>query len=152
MHWNMIFQNEKFQVDDIKGKAFTPYVTPSSRVGENFIHVTYEISFCGIDKLLKKEEETQSSWETKQTKKLVPTMTQEGQCRGWIDIDWSHMQHIWDFLPGCKDQECGSVVQYYFLFFEGKVKIIQDEFPYLTLDVLLDNKHICSDLKKFLVW
>ncbi len=53
---NMIFHNEKFQGDDIKGKALTPHGTPSSRIGENCIHVTYEIPFYGIDKLLKKEE------------------------------------------------------------------------------------------------
>ncbi len=51
---NLIFHNEKFQADDIEGKALTPYVTPSSREGENFIHITYEIPIYGIDKLLKK--------------------------------------------------------------------------------------------------
>ncbi len=51
---NMIFHNEKFQVSVIKWKALNPYVMPSSREGENFIHVTNEIPLCGMDKLLKK--------------------------------------------------------------------------------------------------
>ena len=51
---NMIFHNNKFQADDIEGKALTPYVTPSSKEGENFIHITYEIPIYGNDKLLKK--------------------------------------------------------------------------------------------------
>ncbi len=51
---NMIFHSDKYQDDDFKGEALTPYVMPSSRDGEIFIHVTYQISVYGIDKLLKK--------------------------------------------------------------------------------------------------
>ncbi len=40
---NIIFHNQKFQADDIEGKALTPYVTPSSRDGENIIHISYGI-------------------------------------------------------------------------------------------------------------
>ncbi len=51
---NMIFHNDKFQVENIDKKGLTPSFLPSSSKGEKFIHITDEISIYGIDKLLKK--------------------------------------------------------------------------------------------------
>ncbi len=51
---NIIFHYYRFQADDIKEKALTPYFTPSSWEGENFISIYIKIPIYGIDKLLNK--------------------------------------------------------------------------------------------------
>ncbi len=58
---NMIFQDDKFQADDIKEKGLTPYITTSINEGENFIHITYELSFMALTSCLRMSRRRLSS-------------------------------------------------------------------------------------------
>ncbi len=77
--------------------------------------------------------------------KELESLFQQSCNKGNVGVELTLIEVIYntsgEFYQVVNTENVGAAIQYYCLFFEGKVEINKSQFQFLTLDVSLDNKH-----------